>query len=300
MSAASTPGSLRIVLFTDMPQIAAYYSQFLAAKGHRIVGVVTSRKRNFGFVDVVSSAPASADVLVSDRPRRWAAMLAPLRPELIISTVFPWRIPQDVIDLPALGAINVHPSLLPRYRGTMTPNWTFLNGEHTSGLTVHRMVADFDAGPVLAQMSLEITDEDELSSYMQRLFAHAPSLIEAALTRVIAGDPGDAQDESQATYYGMLPDDQRVIDWSSPARRVHNQIRGFAALVDPPGAYGTLDGTPSRILRTQLLSNDGTIADALPGTILSGSDDGLIVQCGDGPIRILAFEGLETPPQPLP
>src|SRR5687768_14454904 len=106
MSVPETPASLRVVVFTDMPQVAAAYPQLLAAYGHQVVGVVTSRKRTVGYVDVVSSSPASADVLVSDWPRRWARMLAPLRPDVIISTVFPWRIPQDVIDLPSLGAFN--------------------------------------------------------------------------------------------------------------------------------------------------------------------------------------------------
>ena len=290
MSAAGTPSSLRIVVFTDMPQVAAAYSQMLAAHGHQIVGVVTSRKRNFGYVDVVSSAPASADVLVSDRPRRWAAMLAPLRPDVILSTVFPLRLPQDVIDLPRLGAINLHPSLLPKYRGTMTPNWTFLNGEQTAGLTAHRMTTEFDAGPILAQIAIEISDDDELPAVMQRLFAHAPAIVMAALERVAAGDPGDPQDESQATYFGMLPDEQRIIDWNSPARRVHNQVRAFAAFVSPAGALATIDGVPSRILRTRLLTGNGANAGVEPGTVVERDADGLSIQCGDGPIVVLQYE----------
>ncbi|MGH9174012.1 MAG: methionyl-tRNA formyltransferase, partial [Vicinamibacterales bacterium] len=228
---------------------------------------------------------ADADVLVSDRPRRWARMLAPLKPDLVISTVFPWRIPQDVIDLPRLGAINLHPSLLPKYRGTMTPNWTLLNGETLTGMTVHRMVADFDAGPILAQVSIEIEDGDDLMSYVQRLFGRVPELLDAALARVAAGDPGDPQDESQASYYGQIPDEERVIDWSGPARRVHNQVRAFSANVSPVGAFGTVDGVPSRVTRTRLLAGNGDRV--APGTIVSRGADGLTIQCGDGPILVV-------------
>lgn len=215
-------------------------------------------------------------------------MLAPLRPDLIISTVFPWRIPQDVLDLPPLGAFNVHPSLLPKYRGTKTPIWMLLNGERTTGLTAHRMVAGFDAGPILAQVAIEITDDDDLTSYAQRLFSQMPAVIGAALERVIAGDPGEPQDESQATYYGQVPEDQRIIDWNSPARRVHNQVRAFAGFVVPPGAYGTVDGVPSRILRTRLLHGDAA-ADLEPGTVVTRDDEGFTIQCGDGPIRVLDY-----------
>lgn len=293
--AAAEPESLRVVLFTDLPPIVGAYSQLLAASGHRLIAVVTSRKRNFGYVEVVKNVPASADVIVSDHPRRWAGMLAPIRPDIIISTVFPWRIPQDVLDVPRLGAFNVHPSLLPKYRGTMTPNWTFLNGEQTAGLTAHRMVADFDAGPILAQVELDISDEDDIPSFMQRLFAQAPAVVMTAIQRMIAGDAGEPQDESQSTYYGQIPGDQRVIDWNSPSRRIHNQVRAFGAIYSPPGAYGTIDGVPSRILRSRLLASDDALDDVEPGTVIDRSSEGLIVQCGDGPILVVAYEP-DTPP----
>ena len=180
----------------------------------------------------------------------------------------------------------------------MTPNWTFLNGEQSAGLTAHRMVADFDAGPVLAQVALDISDEDDIPSFMQRLFAEAPAVVMTAIQRMIAGDAGEPQDESQATYYGQIPEDQRVIDWNSPARRIHNQVRAFGAIYSPPGAYGTVEGIPSRVLRSRLLESDGMPGDIEPGTVIDRTDDGLIVQCGDGPILVVAHEP-ETPPQPL-
>jgi methionyl-tRNA formyltransferase len=289
MSDPAIADSLRVVVFTDLPAVAAAYPQLLSAYGHQVVGVVTSRKRNFGLGDVVNAAPATADLIVSDHPRRWAAMLAPLRPDLIISTSFPWRIPQGVLDLPRLGAINLHPSLLPKYRGTMTPVWTLLNGERTSGVTAHRMLADFDTGPILAQAAVEVGDDDNLGDYMQSIFAVAPAVFETALRRVIAGDPGEPQDESQATYFGQLPDEIRTIDWASPARRIHNQVRALSGFTIESGAYGIVDDVPSRILRTRLLFNDSTITDREPGTVISRDDEGLTIQCGDGPIRVLEF-----------
>jgi methionyl-tRNA formyltransferase len=213
-------------------------------------------------------------------------MLEPLRPDVILTTVFPWRIPQDVIDLPRLGAINVHPSLLPKYRGTMTPNWTLLNGETAGGMTAHRMVADFDAGPILAQVTAVIHDDDTIETYARRLFEQAPQLLAKAFARVTAGDPGDPQDESEATYFGHLPEDLRVIDWHDPARTIHNKVRGFSGFVSPPGAIGVIDGVPSRITRSRLLPGGGAAAVA-PGTVLARTDEGTVVQCGDGPLLVV-------------
>lgn len=280
--------SLRVIVFTDMPEVAAAYPQLLAAHGHRLVGVVTSRKRNPNVAGVVSNVPDTATVIVSDTPRYWASMLAPMQPDLIISTVFPWRIPQAVIDLPRLGAFNIHPSLLPKYRGTMTPNWTLLNGERQSGITAHRMVADFDAGPILAQAAFEVSDDDDLAAYMQALYTHAPAVVSAALQRVIAGDPGEPQDESQATYFGVMPETHRIIDWNSPARRVYNQVRAYAAMVEPPGAVGTIDEVPSRIFQARLLPTD-TVAGIEPGTIIDRDGEGVTIQCADGPIKVLTY-----------
>jgi methionyl-tRNA formyltransferase len=282
-----------VIVFTDMPQIVGAYAQMLPAAGHQLVGVVTSRKRNRAFVDVVSSVPAETDVLVSDRPRRWAAMLAPLRPDLIISTVFPHRLPQALIDVPRLGAINIHPSLLPKYRGTMTPNWTLLNGERQAGVTVHRMSTEFDTGPILAQAPIEVSDEDDLTSYMQRLFAQTPAVFFTALGKVIAGDPGEPQDESEATYFGVIPDELRVIDWSSPATRIYNQIRGLAGLIDPPGALGTVDGVQSRIFKARLMPDAGGDGHQ-PGSVIDRLADGVVIQCGDGAIQLLYHEPVET------
>src|SRR5688500_11369012 len=111
-----SPESWRIVLFTDFPPLAEWYKAFLPAQGHGIVAAVTSSRRDFGYLDVVRTLQPAVDVLVSDRPQRWAAMLAPLRPDLIIANVFPRRLPADLLALPRLGAVNLHATPLPRYR----------------------------------------------------------------------------------------------------------------------------------------------------------------------------------------
>src|SRR6476469_2422492 len=121
----------RVVVVTNVGGALVYHAvnQILPALGHRIVGVVTSpgpeRRRSKGYIDVVAAVAPNIDVLVSNHPSRWAAAIAPLRPDLIICGGMPWRLPADVLALPRLGAINMHPALLPRHRGPSPLEWVF-------------------------------------------------------------------------------------------------------------------------------------------------------------------------------
>src|ERR687896_463080 len=162
------PDSWRIVVFTNMPggMIYSLVNEVVRPLGHRVVGVVTSpgpkRRRSAAYLEVVAAVSPGIDAIVSNHPERWAAMLAPLHPDLIVSGGFPWRIPADVLALPRLGAINLHPALLPRYRGPAAVEWALRNGDAEMGFTVHRLSPDFDTGPILAQARIPIADEDDV------------------------------------------------------------------------------------------------------------------------------------------
>ncbi|HUZ03048.1 MAG TPA: methionyl-tRNA formyltransferase [Thermomicrobiaceae bacterium] len=293
--AGTRPESWRIVLMTDAGgQIAGAVQRILAGMGHRVVGIVTSpgpRGRGLGrHLEVVATAPRSVDVIVSNHPKRWAAMLAPLQPDLIFSAVFPWIIPDDVIALPRVAAVNLHGGLLPRGRGPNAFGWAFRNGDPEVGLTMHYLDSGLDTGPVLAQVSVPVGDEDDMETLFPRLVPLAPGLLARAIQRIAAGDPGDIQDESLATYDGIFEEAYRAIDWSRPAREVHNQARAWMAGLrgSIPGAIGTLDGTPLRILRTGLVTEEGT--GAAPGSVVARDDEGMTVQCGTGRVKVLRSE----------
>jgi hypothetical protein len=168
------PESWRIAVFTNIPGGVIYslVNEVVRPLGHRVVGVVTSpgpkRRRSPTYLEVVAAVPPGIDVIVSNHPERWAAMLAPLRPDLIISGGFPWRIPSEVIALPRLGAINMHPALLPRYRGPAAIEWALRNGDAELGFSVHRLAPDFDTGPILAQTRIPIADDDDINSLVAR------------------------------------------------------------------------------------------------------------------------------------
>jgi methionyl-tRNA formyltransferase len=278
----------RVILFTDFPAVAGWYKAFLADQGHHLVAIVTAAKRELGYLDVVRTGQPEVDILVSGHPRRWTGMLAPLRPDLIVTMIFPLRIPESVLALPRLGAVNVHPALLPRYRGTDIPRWVMRNGEREWGLTLHRMVAAFDAGPILAQERVAIDDDDTLTTVTPKLFGVLPALWATGLPRIAAGDPGEPQDEATASYYGHIADEEawNRLDWERPAREVHNVVRScYWPFDDPQGALATLDGAPWRIIRTRLV--DVPAANAPPGTVVGAIADAPLVQCGDGPILVL-------------
>lgn len=296
-SQSHTPESWRIVVFTNIPGGAVYtlVAEVVRPLGHRVVGVVTSpgpkRRRSPTYLEVVAAVPPGVDILVSNHPGRWAAMLAPLRPDLIVSGGFPWRIPADVLALPRLGAINFHDAPLPRHRGPNATGWAFRLGDAETALTVHRITPAFDAGPILAQARIPIGDEDDWSTIMPQIMTHAPGLLRQALERIARGDPGEPQDEALATEAGLFEDAWRVIDWTQPARTVHNQVRSWIGMRDiPPGALGELDGRAVHVTKTRLIPDGSASAEsAPPGTVLQRDDERLVVQCGDGPIEILAW-----------
>jgi methionyl-tRNA formyltransferase len=291
------PESWRIVVFTNIPGgvIFSLVDGVVRPLGHRVVGVVTSpgpkRRRSPAYLEVVAAVPPGIDVIVSNHPERWAAMLAPLRPDLIISGGFPWRIPSEVLALPRLGAINMHPALLPRYRGPAAIEWALRNGNAELGFTVHRLSPDFDTGPILAQTRIPIADDDDIDSLVAKFGPVLPDLLGQALERVARGDPGEVQDEAKATYAGLFDEEWRIIDWSQPARTIHNQVRSWIGVRDIPlGAFGEVDGETLQITKTRLVASESMEQEpAPPGTVLRRDDERLVVQCGDGPIEVLRW-----------
>ena len=294
---SATADSWRIVVFTVIPGGIVYslVDQVARSLGHRVVGVVTSpgpkRRRSPTYLEVVAAVPPGVDIIVSNHPERWAAMLAPLQPDLIISGGFPWRIPADVLALPRLGAINFHDALLPRFRGPNATGWAFRAGEVETGVTIHRLTPEFDAGAILAQARIPITDDDDRSTLWAKMDDHEVGLLQQALERIARGEEGDPQDESQATEAGLFEDAWRVIDWGQPARTVHNQVRSWIGLRDiPAGALGAIDGETCQITKTRLLPVETEQREMRPpGTVVHRDGERVVVQCGDGPLEILIW-----------
>ena len=285
----------RVIVITNIPGGIVYTlaDEVLRSLGHHIVGVVTSpgpkRRRSDGYLDVVAAVAPDVDTLVSNFPRRWAAMLAPLDPDLIICGGMPWRVPADVLALPRLGAINLHPALLPRHRGPAAIEWAFRSGDAELGFTVHRMSPDFDTGPILSQTRVPIEDDDDFNDVLSKLGPELPDVLTRALARVARGEEGEPQDESAATYAGLLEEEWRTIDWSQSARGVHNQVRSWIGMRDSPkGAFALVDGERLHITRTRLVPPDPDFR-GQPGQVIQRNGETIVVQCGDGPLELIEW-----------
>ncbi len=285
--------SWRVILFTDHPLVAAFYAEYFPAQGHQLTAVVTSAKRNPDYLAVIGAVPVGTDVVLSEHPKRWAAMVAPLRPDLIITNVFPRRLPADLLAVPRLGAVNIHGGLLPEQRGTDGAQWFIREGVRTSGWTMHRMTPDLDTGPILARVRFPIEEDDEVEDVMRRYGEHLAPVVTEGLARVAAGDAGEPQDETRARYYPRIPDEAawKAIDWTQPARTVHNVVRSSTFARDlPPGAVGEIDGVPHRITKTRLVS--GVVGGREPGELIGREGEMLLVQCGDGPLGVVGYEAI--------
>jgi methionyl-tRNA formyltransferase len=281
------PGLKVVFVSQVLPAVVGYHGGLRAA-GHEPVALLTTRRnlsdrdRYSGFQELIANAPADLDILIPHHRSAMSALIAPYEPDLLLCTGFPWRIPPEALAIPRLGAVNGHPSLLPRYRGPSPVAWAIRNGDVELGFTFHRMDEDFDTGPILAQGTIPLDeDDDSWDTLGEKLAPLAFGLFTRALERLEAGDPGDPQ-EGEPSYAPFFDDDYARIDWSRPAQDVHNQVRAWRFMPFQPaaglrGAIAELDGEAVRVLKTRLEDGEGTR-----------------VECGDGPIWVLEAEPVES------
>jgi methionyl-tRNA formyltransferase len=282
---------MRIVLISMSPRSVARVIPLLESLGHETLGVLTMRSMRGGqpVPPVVPEVPAGIDVVVVGSRDRLTPLLRSYDADLALCNGFGWRIDADGLASTRLGIVNGHPSLLPRWRGPNPFGWTFRAGDNEFGFTFHVMDEGFDTGPVLAQGSVPLRDEDTMATMHERLGVLAAELLPKALSRIESGDRGDPQTEDGMTYANVFEDEYAEIDWTQPARDVHNRIRAWftPSVSGIQGPLTTLDGVRVRVLESRLDDAEST---ARPGEIVRRDDDGLLVQCGDKAIRVLRTE----------
>jgi methionyl-tRNA formyltransferase len=211
--------------------------------------------------------------------------------DLVIVGGFPWKIPREALEAPRLGVINLHPALLPRLRGRRPFEWALRNGDAEMGFTVHRMAPEFDTGAILSQVAVPIDDDDSMGTLLEKLAPLLPGLLTTALERVARGEQGEPQDESLATESPEFEPEWRNIDWSRPARTIHNQVRSWTGRrLMPKGAFGDIEGERLLILRTLPIDERSAAIGTVPGTVIRRDEDSILVHCGDGPLRIVEWE----------
>jgi methionyl-tRNA formyltransferase len=287
------------IIFFGTPEFAVPTLRELLAAGHDVAAVVTQPDRPRGRGQKPSPGPVKAfadehglRVLQPDRLRDegFTALLATLAPDLGVVAAYGKILPAAVLASPRLGLINVHASLLPRWRGASPIHRAVMAGDAETGVSIMRVVQALDAGGVFARAGRPV-GPDETSEDVERDLAElgarlALPVIDALASGTAAEEP---QDETLVTYAPRLTRENGVIAWSEPAAVIHNQVRGLHPW---PHAVTTLQGARVIVLRTSLAPTPPQSAgQARPGEVLVIGHDGLIVQAGDGrPIGLLRLQ----------
>ncbi len=277
------------ILFWGTPDFAVPSLAGLAGEGHDIVGVVTQPDRPAGRGRALRPSPIKAfaeeeglHVLQPERPRGEAFLdeLRQLEPDISVVVAYGHILPPEVLDLPPMGSINVHASLLPELRGAAPINWAIARGYDTTGITLMRMTAGMDEGPILLQNPEPILEEETASELNLRLSeVGAETLIAGLALMEMGGLEEREQDHSKATYAPKVNREVARIDWNRPARDLVNHILGMDAV---PGAWTELDGKPVKLFRPETAETSGP-----PGQVLAASSsEGLVVAAADTAVRI--------------
>jgi len=213
----------------------------------------------------------------------FVALVKSLAPDLILSAYYRQLICQEILDMPPLGALNLHGSLLPKYRGRVPVNWVLVNGEQETGVTLHHMVRKADAGDIVAQVRVPIAFEDTALTLHRKLMDASRKLLRRWLPEILKGvAPRTPQDHSQATVFGRRTPADGEIDWHAPAERIYNLVR---AVTHPyPGAFTTVHG--KRLFVWQAWPVPDRPAAAAPGTVVECSPAGIFVATGAGHLRL--------------
>ncbi len=283
------------ILFFGYSEVGHDCLELLMDRGSNVIGLITHEDQPDEKIWFKTPAVAAADhgipVFTPDSVNtpEWIEKIRELKPDLLLSVYYRNMIGQAILDIPPLGAFNMHGSLLPKYRGRAPINWAVLHGEPRIGMTLHRMVKRADAGEIIDQEGVEISPTDTAEQAFRKVLPCAPAVLNRQLAHLLAGTTtGTPQDESGATYFGgRKPEDGR-IDWSQSSADIFNLIR---AVTDPyPGAFTQFGGTMLMVWWAEPVAGlSGTAGEIL-------SVDPLVVATGDGALHLTRTEWRGTAP----
>lgn len=283
------------LVFMGTPYFAVASLEALLKSNDSVVGIVTQPDRPKGRGQVLTPSPVK---LVAQRAQipflqplkmkdpEFLQALAGWKPDLIAVAAFGRILPQAILSLPPLGCINVHGSLLPKYRGAGPIQWAIINGETETGVTTMLMDEGMDTGAMLLQEAIPITPDDTADTLSPRLAELGGRLLVETIARLKAGTlVPQPQDAPQATLAPLLKKEDGVIDWALPATALANRVRGLSPW---PGAYTTVAGGDRwTIWRALALSDPTTKA---PGVIVAVTNEAIQVATGEGVLAVMELQ----------
>lgn len=290
----TAPTGLRLVVYCVRPQAYDVIAGWAARHGHKLLLIVTSpgpaSRPTPTYHEILAKTPPKQDIFITTRMQRPVPLLRELAPDLVLSFTFPYRIPPGVVAIPKYGAVNLHPAPLPLYRGP-NPLRLFYDGHPVVGSTLHWTAAEYDTGNILAKVEAPVPEDRSIEKLMGAWMSTMGPALEQGVARAVAGDPGEPQDEAQASYGGRFTAEERLLDWNLPAALFQARA-GVLAFntegTDGPGCLVELGGRTYAVRRVERVPD--ITPPAAPGTLLERADGALTVCVADGVVRVAAAE----------
>jgi len=290
------------VIFMGTPSFAVPILRAIHKSNHELIGVVTQpdrlkgRGRKLGISPVKELATGLRPIVMQPQTTKDEAFIGEVKrmsPDLIVVAAYGRMLTRDLLDIPPLGCINVHASLLPKYRGAAPIQWAIVKGERKTGITIMKMDEGMDTGDILLAQEVEIGDEDTAQSLHDRLAQVGASLIIKAMDQLDKGTLRPIpQDHSEASYAPPLKKEDALIDWSQDGREIFNRIRGFNPW---PGAFTYLKGLRLKVFSGEIINEE---VRETQGKVVQSGSEGVKVTTGKGSLLIkeVQLEGRKRMP----
>ncbi|KOY82627.1 methionyl-tRNA formyltransferase [Lysinibacillus macroides] len=274
------------IIFMGTPDFSAPILRMLHDEGYAIKAVVTQPDRPVGRKRVLTPPPVKAAALELGLPviqpeklrgSEELQQILALQPDLVVTAAFGQILPRELLDAPSLGCINVHASLLPKYRGGAPIHQAVIDGEKETGVTIMYMAEKLDAGDIISQKAIPIEESDHTGKLFEKLSMVGCELLKETLPSIINGtNSRTVQDEAQVTFAGNISREQERIDWTQDATALYNQVRGLHPW---PVAYTTFEDGNFKIWWATIGTNKH---EAMPGTVIAIAKDHFEVAAGNG------------------
>ena len=280
------------IIFMGTPEISAKVLEGLILAGYNIVAVIAQPDRPVGRKGLLEKVPTkivaeeySIPVFQPVKIRTNYEFVKDLHPDLILTVAYGQILPQGLLDIPKMGCLNLHGSLLPKYRGAAPIQYALINNDTVSGMTLMEMTAEMDAGRMYAKQEVIIDEEDNCTSLFEKMGDAACLLVINSLPQYLNGElKGEPQDESLVSICPQIKPEQEKIDLELTAKEIFGWIRGLS---DAPGAYLYLDDLKLKIFKAKVINNN---VSGVIGEIVQADKNGLVLQCKDGQLALLELQ----------
>lgn len=284
------------IVFMGTPEIAVPCLEKLIEENHVIVGVVTRTDKPKGRGKKLAMPPVKEIAVKNDinvyqpkkaRDKDFINEIRVLSPDLIIVVAYGQILPKEILEIPKYGCVNVHVSLLPKYRGSAPINWVIINGEEKTGVSTMYMDEGLDTGDIILQKEIDLNDEITAGELHDKIMYMGADLLKDTVNMIESGNaPRAKQVDSESSYAPIMDKSLGKIDFSKSAKEIHNLVRG----VNPwPSAYTNYDGETMKVWKTKITVEDSTKE---PGTIIEVNKDGIKVCTKD---KIILLEEIQMP-----